>query len=96
MQPTFRLFRSTSSANRAEYVGTLVTPDGRCYTLEADVSEYVKPDGTRARYFAGRVFGGQDVVRAMLRGAKAQGTIPADLVTLMEQDAELNDPLPTA
>ena len=39
MKPTFRLFRSTSPANRCQYVGTLVTPDGRVWSLEANVSE---------------------------------------------------------
>lgn len=101
---TFRLFRSTSPANRCQYVGTLITPDGRVWSLEANVSECDRapggPSGSAAagklKYFDGTVHGGIDVVRHLLRSARVEGTIPPDLIDLMAGDADvdLNDELP--
>ena len=91
-KPSFVLFRSTTSANRCEYIGSLVI-DGRCYAIEADVAEHDKGDGTKGKHFAGRILGGQEVIRSLLRGAKAQGNVPPDLVTLMEA-MPFDDPLP--
>ncbi|HWZ91987.1 MAG TPA: hypothetical protein VNW92_24150 [Polyangiaceae bacterium] len=93
-KPTFSLFRSTSSSNRSQYVGSVVTPEGRVYAIEANVIEHERPDGTKGKHFAGEVFGGQGLVKSMLRGAKIDGQLPADLVTMME-DAPFNDPLPS-
>ena len=91
--PQFTLFKSTSSANRCEYVGSLVTPDGKVYVIEANVVEHDRGDGTKGKHFEGKLFRGQDIVRSMLRGAKVDGKLPPDLVSLMEEPA-FNDPLP--
>jgi hypothetical protein len=100
--PTFTLFRYPNAANQAagigEYVGALVVPgDGthpdRVYSIEADVSDYDKPDGTKGKYFKGTITGGQEVVRQMARGAKIQGDPPADLLTMLEE-RPFDDPLP--
>ena len=79
----FRLFKSTSSANRCEYVGSVVI-DGRIYAIEANVREHDRGDGTMGKHFEGQVFGGQRLVKQMLRGAQIDGKLPEDLVTLME------------
>lgn len=39
MKPTFRLFRSTSPANRRQYAGMLGTPGRETYGVCADLSE---------------------------------------------------------
>jgi hypothetical protein len=86
-KPNFTLFRFPNVSNQAagigEYVGMLVLDD-RAYTIEASVLDYTKPDGTRGKYFSGRVLGGQAVARTMFRGATMQGEPPPDLVTMME------------
>lgn len=82
--PAFTLFKSTSKANRAEYIGHVLLPDGRFYAIEANVSEHDRGDGTKGKHLEGQVFGGQHLVREMLRTAKVDGTLPPDLVTLME------------
>jgi hypothetical protein len=96
-RPTFRLFRSTSSANRCEYVGTVTTPDGQIYAIEANVSEHDKPDGTKGKHFEGHVFPSGHLTRQMLRSAKVDGQTPDDLIKLMQgPDPDLNDKLPEA
>ena len=101
-QPSFTLYRYPCAANKAagigEYVGALVVPgDGthpdRVYSIEADVSDYDKPDGTKGKYFKGTVTGGQEVVRQMVRGAKIQSDPPEDLLTMLEE-RPFDDPLP--
>jgi hypothetical protein len=101
-KPTFTLYRYPNIANQkagiGEYVGALVVPGissgaDRVYSIEANVSEYDKPDGTKGRYFHGTVTGGQDVMRSMLRGAKGERAPPADLLALLE-DVPFDDPIP--
>jgi len=81
---TFTLFKSTSPANRDGYVGHVITPDGTLYAIAANVSEHDRPDGTKGKHFEGLCYGGQRIVREMLRGAKVDGELPPDLVALME------------
>jgi len=93
-KPTFKLFKSTSSANRCQYVGSVVTPAGEILALEADVVEHDRGDGTKGKHFEGQVFPAGHLARQMLRSAKVDGD-PKDLVTLMQAvDPELNDKLP--
>lgn len=89
--PSFTLFKSTSPANRAEYLGHVLLPDGRIFAIEANVSEHDRPDGTKGKHFEGRLFPAGEAQR-LLRGAKVDGEIPADLVTMME-GAPFDDPL---
>lgn len=81
----FRLYRNTHPANRADYLGHMMTPEGSVYSIEANVVEYDRPDGTKGKFFEGTVFGGQDLVRKMLKGAKAEGDLPPDLLTQLEE-----------
>jgi hypothetical protein len=83
--PPFKLFRNTSPSSRCEYSGTIVTPEGRVYAIEANVVEHDKGDGTQGKHFEGKLFGGQDLVRKMLKGAKVEGDLPPDMLTLLEE-----------
>lgn len=89
----FVLCRSTSKSNRCAYLGHVVLA-GKLYAIEADVVEYDVGDGTKAKRFEGQVFGGQDLVRNMLKGAKVSGersAIPKEMLDLVEQAEELDD-----
>jgi hypothetical protein len=90
--PTFRLFRSTSPVNRCQYVGALVLPDGRYFAIEANVVTHDCGGGKTGKHFEGEVFEGARAVQAMLRSAKADGSVPDDLIALM--NADFDDPLP--
>lgn len=92
-RPTFTLFKSTSSANRCEYIGSVTTPDGRVWAIEANVSEHDRGDGSKGKHFEGQVFGGGYLARQMLRDAKVDGVIPDDLLKPLE-DEPYDDPLP--
>jgi len=91
--PAFTLWKSTSAANRAQYLGHVILPDGRTYAIEASVVEHDKGDGSGAKgkHFEGRVLGGDALVKHMLKGAKAEGTLPPDLVSLMQQAVDPDD-----
>lgn len=82
-EQAFTLFRFPNASNKAngigEYVGSVVTPDGRFWAIDANVVGHVKPDGSKGKHFAGRVLGGQYVLASLLRGAKKAGALPADL-----------------
>jgi hypothetical protein len=101
--PAFKLFRSTSSANRCAYTGHVITPDGRHWLIDADVTEsddgkldaQGKATGGKVKHFVGTVRAAD--MRALVRGAKATGKLPDDLVAAMDTAAEaapFDDPLP--
>ena len=95
-KPTFKLFKSTSPANRCQYVGSVTLPDGTLLALEANVVEHDRGDGTKGKHFEGQVFPAGRLTLQMLRSAKVDGD-PNDLVTLMQAiDPDLNDKLPEA
>jgi hypothetical protein len=81
----FRLYKNTNATNRAEYLGHVTTPEGRVYHLEACVVEYDRADGTKGKFFEGKVFGGHDLVKKMLKGAKVEGQLPEDMLKVLEE-----------
>jgi hypothetical protein len=92
----FTLWKSTSPSNRAEYIGHVTLPDGRMYAVEANVVAHDKGDGTagKGKHFEGRVYSVEtqrEKARDILRGAKIEGTLPADLVSLMQAEPDLDD-----
>ena len=91
---SFRLFKSTSPANRCQYVGSVTLPDGTLLALEAHVVEHDRGDGTKGKHFEGQIFPAGHLTKQMLRSAKVDGD-PNDLVSLMQAiDPDFNDKLP--
>ncbi len=96
-KPKFKLFRSSSPANRCEYVGSVTLATGEILALEANVVEHDRSDGTKGKHFEGQVFPAGHLTRQMLRSAKVDGVLPDDLVAMMQSDEAarpFNDTLP--
>lgn len=80
LQPSFKLFKSSSSApNAAPYSGSVLL-EGKWYAIDAWV---VEPNEDCAiKHFEGTVSGGQTLARQMVKSAKEKA--PDDLLKALE------------
>jgi hypothetical protein len=93
---TFTLFRSGCPTKHYEYVGTVVTPEGRTYLIEARVAEHTDAGGEKRKHFEGEVYTAQTAPKALLRGARLDGSkeaVPQQVLELMEP-LPFNDEIP--
>lgn len=94
--PQFKLFRADRPTPNGEYVGTLVTPEGRVYLIEAGIVEHTTASGEKRKHFEGKVFVAQMAPQSLLRGAKLEGSrraVPQQVLDLMEPPP-FNDEIP--
>lgn len=85
VQPTFKLFKSTSPNSSSTYSGSVLL-EGKWYAIEAWVVE--PNENCKIKHFEGVVAGGQALARQMVRSSKEKA--PDDLLKALE-DAPFND-----
>lgn len=96
--PQFKLFRAEHPTPNCDYVGTLVTPEGRVYLIEARVAEHTAADGSKRKHFEGEVFTAASAPKSLLRGAKLEGSraaVPQQVLGLLDP-LPFNDEIPKA